>query len=216
MDEEQAYDLVVGACPSLLLASSLDGFVASFEDEERPDRYVRISALAHHLVAEAEAGRLDEAAAVLQAAEQVLVDGDADAVELVRMGLLEYLQNICSHLDVGVGAVVFEPLLGPEGRRAWDEIDELWREAGRYAEARGKVTEAEYAAVVDPNLRRYLQSSKRRTDEGLLIAATDVVRYQTMVRDISPITPAGRPAVPGWAVAVALALCVVAVILIVT
>lgn len=214
MHEEEAFDLLVAACPSFLGDDGLDGYVASFEEADDPDRYVRVSALAHHLVGTLAAGRTDEVAAVGTAAESVLDDGDEDAVELVRMGLFESMQNICSHDDVLVDATVVEPLLGPTGLAAWRELDELWAEAGRWAEGTGKVTLAEYGAVVDPNLRRYLQASKRRLPDGMLISATDLVRYQTMLRDISPLTPAGRPRVPWGAVVAGLAVLVVVLVLV--
>lgn len=215
LDEEEAFDLLVAACPSFLGAAELDAYLDAFEEADEPDRYVRTSALAHHLVGRLEAGRTEEVAAVGGAAELVLTTGDDDAVELVRMGLFEYLQNICSHDDVLVDADLVPPLLGPAGRQAWHEVDELWVEAGRWADEAGKVTLAEYGAVLDPNLRRYLQSSKRRLPDGMLISATDLVRYQTMLRDISPLAPAGYGRVRWPLVVGGVALLVAALVLLV-
>ena len=213
MDEEGAYDRLVGACPELLVDDDLASWVACFEEEDRPDRYVRLSALAHHLVDAAEAGRVDEVRAVLDAAEAVLdaPGADADARALVRMGLVEPLQNICSHDDVGVDADGFVPLLGPRTRQVWEDADRLWDEAGRWSDAPPRVTVADYRSVSDPDLRRYLRSARRRLPDGRLMAANDIVRYEGMAGRGGP-GPARRSG-GGWLWLAALVLVVAVVAL---
>lgn len=180
MDEEGAYDRLLGASPELLADDGLAAWVACFEEEDQPDRYVRLAALAHHLVGAAEVGRVDEVRAVLDAAETVLADptADADAVELVRMGLVEPVQNVCSHDDVPVDAAAVALLLGPRTRQVWDDAERLWADAARTAPSTPRVTVADYRSVSDPDLRRYLRSARRRMPDGRLIAANDIVRHQ--------------------------------------
>lgn len=208
---DKAYDLLVEACPSYFGATDLDRYVAAFEEADDPDLFVRISAFAHHLVDLIVADRLDEVDAVMVAVERLLEDGDDDTVELVELGLIEAMQNIVSHDDVLIGPDRVTPRLGPRAARVWADHEHLWHEAGRWRHDGPRVEQVDYDNVVDPNLRRYFQASKRRLDDGALISASDIVHYQTEVRNISPITPAGRPHIPWPALVVGLvlALCVV-------
>ena len=101
-------------------------------------------------------------------------------------------------------------LLGPRASVVWVEHDNLWTEAGRWRHDGPRVEVDDLDRIVDPNLRRYYQANKRVMADGALISASDIVNYQTEVRNISPITPAGRPRIPWPAVVVGLvlALCV--------
>lgn len=218
VDEEGAYDRLVGACPALLADDGLAAWVACFEEEGHPDRYVRLAALAHHVVDAAAGGHVEEVRDVLDAAEAVLDDGgvDADAVALVRMGLVEPVQNICSHDDVPVDADDLALLLGPRTRQVWDDADRLWAEAGRLAPGEPRVTVEHYRQVTDPDLRRYLQSGRRRLPDGRLMAANDIVRYQQRAGAGARAGSAGRGSGVGWAivavVALVLAVAVIALV----
>jgi hypothetical protein len=203
---DKAFDLLVEACPSYWAADGLNQFVAAFEDADEPDLFVRVSAFAHHLIEIMVTGDDHEVRAVFAVVEQLLGLGDDETVELVELGLIESVQNIVSHQDVVVGPDRFVPLLGPMAAEVWAEHDELWREAGRWRHDGPRVGQAEYDGVASPNLRRYFQASKRRLADGVLIGASDIVRYQTELRDISPITPAGRPRIPWVAVIIGLVL----------
>jgi hypothetical protein len=204
----EAFDLFVEACPSYWAADGLDRYIAAFEDEGRPDLFVRVSALAHHLVELLAAGRTAELPDVFAAVDRVLGDGDEDAIELVELGLLESMQNIVSHDDVLVGPDRVVPFLGPRAASVWAEHDELWREAGRWRHDGPRIGPADYHAIVDPDLRRYYQAHKRQVDEGVLISASDIVHYQSELQHLSPITPAGRPRIPWAALVVGLVLAV--------
>jgi hypothetical protein len=195
---DQAFDLLVESSPSYFGATDLDRFVAAFEEVDDPDLFVRISAFAHHLVDLIVANQTDEVHSVF------------GTVELVELGLIEAIQNIVSHADVLIGPDRVVPLLGPSATKVWNDHEHLWNEAGRWRHDGPRVEQVDYDNIIDPNLRRYFQASKRRLDDGALISASDIVHYQTEVRNISPLTPAGRPRIPWPAVVVGLvlALCV--------
>lgn len=203
---DRAFDLLVESCPSYFAATDLDRYIAAFEDEDAPDLFVRVTAFAHHVVELVAGARVDEARAVFATVERLLEDGDEDTVELVDLGLIETLQNVVSHDDVLVGADRVLPLLGPIATKVWVEHDELWNEAGRWRHDGPRVEQVDYDNIIDPNLRRYFQAHKRKLADGALISASDIVHYQTELRNISPITPAGRPRVPWAAVLVGLVL----------
>lgn len=167
---------------------------------------MRTSAFAHHVVDLVAAGREAELPRVFDVVEHLLAEGDPDTVELVTMGLIEPLQNIVSHDDVLVGPERVEPLLGPLARGVWDEQAELWTEAARFLHDGPRVGVAEYDNITSPDLRRYYQANKRLMPDGTLISANDIVNYQVMLKNISPVTPAGRPAIPWPAVVVGLVL----------
>ena len=205
---DRAFDLLVESCPSYFAATDLDRYIAAFEDEDAPDLFVRVTAFAHHVVELVASARLDEARAVFATVESLLEDGDEDTVELVDLGLIETLQNVVSHDDILVGADRMVPLLGPVAARVWAEHEELWNEAGRWRHDGPRVEQVDYDNIIDPNLRRYFQAHKRKLADGALISASDIVHYQTELRNISPITPAGRPHVPWAAVIVGLVLAV--------
>ena len=213
VDEERAFDRLMGACPELLADAELAAWVAHFEEEGEPDRYVRLAALDHHLVDAAQTGRVEVVRDVLDAAEAILAEGDADAVELVRMGVVEPIQNICSHADVATAATDFVPLLGERTRQVWEQADQLWDAAGRWAEETPRVTIADYDSVQDPGVRRYLRSARRRMPDDRLIAANDIVRYQTMLRRASGGRSPGARSSMARLVLIALAVAIVVLVI---
>jgi hypothetical protein len=209
---DEAFDQLVGACPSYFAATDLDRYVASLEEDQTPDLFVRTSAFAHHLVGLIGDGRPGEVRAVADVLEVLLDDGDDDTVELVELGLIESLQNIVSHRDVAVTGEQVLALLGPSASAVWLEHDKLWVDAGKWRHDGPRVDEDAYAGIGDPDLRRYFQAHKRRLDDGVLIGANDIVHYQTELAKLSPITPAGRPQIPWPAVIVGLVLAAAAAV----
>lgn len=203
---DRAFDLLVESCPSYFAATDLDRYIAAFEDEDAPDLFVRVTAFAHHVVELIASARTDEAQAVFVTVENLLRDGDEDTVELIDLGLIETLQNLVSHDDILVGPDRVLPLLGPIATKVWVEHEELWNEAGRWRHDGPRVEQVDYDNIMDPNLRRYFQAHKRKLADGALISASDIVHYQTELRNISPILPAGRPKVPWAAIIVGLLL----------
>jgi hypothetical protein len=206
IDGDQAYALLVASCPSFAASGGYGRYVSSFEEADVADPFVRVGALAHHVVALAAARDLEEVGWVLDQVERVLAEGDADAVELVSLGLLEPLRNIVSHDDVALGADELATVLGPDAAEVWAENEELWESAARWRHRGGRVDIGDYDRVTNPELRRYLQAHKRRMPDGVLIGASDVVSYQRQVQGISPLRPAGGARVPWVALAVGLAL----------
>lgn len=209
---DQAFDLLVEACPSYWATGDFTSYLAAFEEPDTPDLYLRASAFVLHLVDLLASGRTAELDGVSTVIERVLTEGDPDAIELIEIGLIEVLQNVTSHEDVPVDPPAVEALLGPVATKVWTEHDELWREAGRWLHDGPRVEQSDYDAIVDPSLRRYFQAHKRQLADGTLISASDIVHYQVELRNISPLTPAGRPQVPWTALAVGLILAIAAAI----
>ncbi|MCB1250723.1 MAG: hypothetical protein KDB33_11825 [Acidimicrobiales bacterium] len=182
---------MTAACPSFLGATALFDYVAWQEDEGQADTYTRLGAFAHHLVDLLARNDTDELIGAFRELEQLLVersaDGD-DAGELdavVRMGVIESLQNICSHDDVMVDEERFHLLCGPETAEIWNEVDQVWTDAARRPSPVPRPTEAEYLDIADPDVRLYLRIHRRKADDGTLISASDVLRLETFVADIT-------------------------------
>jgi len=179
-----ALDALIAACPSFLGATALFDYIEWQEEEGEADTYTRAGALAHHLVDLLARNDTDELTGVFRELEAQLADG-GEAEELGRMGVVESLQNICSHTDVVVDVEQFKMLLGPRGAETWRELDRLWTEAGSREPPVPRPTEAEYLEVTDPNVRLYLRIHRRRMDDGTLVSASDVLRFETFVADIT-------------------------------
>jgi hypothetical protein len=211
IDRDEAFALLVDSCPSFRAAGGYEHYVSAFEDPDEPDVYVRTGALAHHVIEVVDRRDVEEAGWLFAAVERVLTEGDESAVELIELGLLEPLRNIASHDDVAVRATELATLLGPEARQLWGDNEELWESAARWRHHGPGVGSDDYAGVTSPDLRRYLQAHRRLMGDGVLLGASDVVRYQQEVRGISPVMPAGRPRLRWPVVLAALVLAAVVV-----
>lgn len=217
--EEATFDRLVAACPTFLSLEDLDRYVAFLEDDDAPDRYVRTAALAHHLVDLMSNGVTGPVTEVFDSVEIILGErgdehgpprpGEDDAVELIRMGLLEPLGNICSHVDVPVDAAVVESLLGPRGRELWEELEVVWADAARHATDGPRVSVEQYESVRRPELRRYFQATRRRMPDGTLLAATDIVRLGHERRRERRDAARLARRVPLWLVVVLVVACLV-------
>jgi hypothetical protein len=212
IDGDEAYALLLGSCPSFAASGGYHRYVSSFEEADTADPYVRVGALAHHVIVLAAGRDLEEVGWLLAQVERVLAEGDADAVELVSLGLLEPLRNIVSHDDVALAADELASVLGPDATEVWHENEELWESAAQWCHRGARVELTDYDKVTNPELRRYLQAHKRRMSDGVLIGASDVVSYQRQVQGLSPVRPAGGPRVPWWAVALGLTLAALALV----
>jgi hypothetical protein len=190
----EALDRLIAACPSFLGATDLFDYMAWSEEEGEPDEYIRAAALAQHVVRLVERREVDELPSVFALVEEILAEGDPDAVYLIRMGLLESLLNICSHDDVPVDASQFELLLGTEAAEEWHALAALWERAGTHLQEGPRVTEADYLNIDDPNLKLYFRTTKRKLDDGTLVSASDVVRYENYVADNTWRSPRVRRA----------------------
>lgn len=189
---EVALDSLIEACPSFFGATDLYDYMAWSEEEDEPDAFLRAAAFAQHVVRLVEARDVDEMPAVAATVERLLDVGDPDATELIRVGLIESLQNICSHDDVAVAADDVLTLLGPSAQEAWIELDELWAAASVDLQEGPRVTEEHYLGVVDPNLKLYLRTTKRRLPGGALMSMGDVLVYEHAVADATWRSPERR------------------------
>jgi hypothetical protein len=206
--KDEAFDQLVEVCPSYFAASDLDRYVEAFEDPDLPDLFVRTSALALHVVEVAAAPNGASLEPFFATVETIVAEGDEEAVELVELGLIEALQNVTSHQDVVVSPSAVRDQLGPAALRIWDEHDQLWRDAAKWRHGGPRVDESDYGAITDADLRRYFQSHKRLMGDGVLIGASDIVHYQTELRDMSALHPARRGRVPWAAILVGLTLAI--------
>lgn len=97
-------------------------------DEERLD-YVDIGEIIRYIVEKKKSSntfRFDE---FFNRVETILVNGDDYTKELLVIGLLEGIQNVCGFdVDYYTG---FNDWLKPQTKRAWDELIEFW-EGGKY------------------------------------------------------------------------------------
>ena len=57
--------------------------------------------------------------------EELLGEGDEEVQTAAAVGFLEDIQTIGSHRPFG--AAVFVQWLGPKSKKAWSEIEEMWR-----------------------------------------------------------------------------------------
>lgn len=171
-DEVMAH--LARACPSWAARNP----VAAAAPLEGPRDYEPIGAFAHHLVALVEEADTAELPAVFVAVEEVLRDGDDDAVALIRTGLVEDLQNITSHRDVHADAADFRRFAGPLTATVWDEIDEAWSAATTVPGSAGHRPSADEFLGLPPIERRRIQSMTRELPDGTLAGPSDVLRFE--------------------------------------
>lgn len=99
--------------------------------------YVRIAALAEHLVELSERGTSGPIRYALNMVEATLQNADDVARDLLVEGLLEDMQNACLRTNGRIQLVQVRALLGLTSRQAWDELMVLWH--GPSAEARSRL-----------------------------------------------------------------------------
>jgi hypothetical protein len=61
---------------------------------------------------------------VFDLVEHWLVNGNQNLRDLIANGFLEDLQNVASWREFGKEVLI--PFLGPESRKAWNEIEKIW------------------------------------------------------------------------------------------
>jgi hypothetical protein len=189
---DQALDELIEASPSFLGATDLYDYMEWSEEEDTPDPYVRVGVFAQHVVRLVERGDATDLAGVFSVVERLLTEGDNETRDLVRLGFVESLQNICSHDDVKASADTILPLLGPAATDVWIELEALWGAASQSLHEGPRASERDYLGVDDPNLKLYLRIGKRRLADGSLASASDVLRYETWVADVTWRSPEAR------------------------
>ncbi len=208
---ENVIDRLIESCPSFLGASDLYDFMAWSEDEGKPDAYVRVGAFAEHLFRLVERRDAGGLATIFATIDQLLDEGDHEIYDLVAMGLLEPLQNAASHADPPGVASQIRDLLGPAAGRAWDESEMLWSAAAAQVREAPRLTTTQLDDLDDANLRLYFRLGRRRMADGTVISASDVLRYEQWVADVTWRSPAAwrRNNLRALIVGVVLAFCLV-------
>jgi hypothetical protein len=120
---------VVGAASEAIIASAPDfretwnRFKSS--DAYQPDEpYNHLGQLAHHLVAQLQASKVDGFAPVFVEVENQLAAASPEVRDLVIVGFLEDLQNISLNREVPLTA--WTPWLGTKTAEAWTVLDDMW------------------------------------------------------------------------------------------
>jgi hypothetical protein len=107
-----------------------------WHDDDGPLGYVRMAALAWHLISLAETGKWDEIKAMFDEVEATIESADAYTSELMVVGLLEDLQNACLQTEGRVRLVDVRALLGPASSATWDDLMRAWHGSGSEARER--------------------------------------------------------------------------------
>lgn len=173
IEGDEVMGRLAAACPSWAARNP----VAAAAPLDGPRDYEPVGAFAHHLVDRADQGDTDEFPAVFATVEEILDDGDADAVSLIRTGLIEDLQNITSHRDVSIDGAQVRSFAGPATAAVWDELDEAWSAATTTFDAKARPPAEEFLDLA-PTERRRIQSMTRELPDGTLAAPSDVLRYE--------------------------------------
>jgi hypothetical protein len=130
------FERVRDVCPTFTSIDDARGDDWRGDDRSEPLDYVRIAALAWHLRDLAVAGRLEAIVPVLDEAERILAGGDDYTRELIKVGLLEDLQNAGLQSDGAVELASIRERLGTRSQAAWDELMGFWHgppdEAGKF------------------------------------------------------------------------------------
>jgi hypothetical protein len=109
---------------------------ATEEGEDDLD-YVRIAALANHLVELSERGTSGPISHAFSVVEATLETADRKTTDLLVEGLLEDMQNACLRTNGRIPLVKVRALLGPLSRAAWDDLMVVWH--GTSDEARSRL-----------------------------------------------------------------------------
>jgi len=109
-----------------------------------------------------EAGRVEETRAAFPLAEGLVAAGTGEEKHAAIVGFLETVQNVASHRKSG--SAPFERLLGPMSKRAWVELNDVWRDKTSLAE----VVASETGATLRPRWWQFWKRRDKRTPRELL------------------------------------------------
>lgn len=120
---------LVSACPSF--EERWHESISDLPYAEGRGVYIDLGEFAAHLVDLLERDETAEFPMVFATVERLFDDGDAGIRYALSVGLIEAVQNLCSHKDDGWAfAARFRPWLGPATTEAWDALHELWGTSG--------------------------------------------------------------------------------------
>lgn len=119
---DEMLPLVVAA--DLTFAPAWQRFLDEWGKETELPLYLALGDLADHLILQLDRGDTDRFPAVFDVVERWIVDGDAYVVNAAVVGLLETIQNICSHGTKSADR--FLPWLEPKSKAAWEDLNSFW------------------------------------------------------------------------------------------
>ena len=140
---------------------ALEVEIRSLSDEQASDSRL-LAELASHVVGLFQAGHLEEVSPAFGLAERLLVSGQEANMQAATVGFLETIQNVASHRSCGASA--FERFLGPQSRKVWAELIQVWKRKSSLAE----VVAAETGARLQPPWWQFWRKRDRRTPQDLL------------------------------------------------
>jgi hypothetical protein len=154
--------LLIDACPTVRAA--WQEHLEFWGDQLERGHYNDAAVIAHHLVERFERNDVSEFPATFAVIERCLSEGDQEVVNLVKVGVIEGIQNIASHRPFG--SEPFLGWLGPRGRIAWDELCAQWEQL-RLALASGKVKPSPFPMpdldkIENPQLRQIVEQMYRK------------------------------------------------------
>lgn len=85
---------------------------------------VELGQIARHLIGQIDRGETERFPAIFSVVEQWIEKGDPYVVNAAIVGLLETIQNICSHGPDPADR--FLPWLGPKSLLAWQDLNSFW------------------------------------------------------------------------------------------
>lgn len=86
--------------------------------------YLVLGDLADHLIRQLDRGETERFPAIFGVVEQWIEKGDPYVVNAAIVGLLETIQNICSHGPDSADR--FLPWLGPKSLAGWEDLNSFW------------------------------------------------------------------------------------------
>jgi hypothetical protein len=152
----------LAVCPAI--GPAWQEYLAFWGDQPDRGAFNDAAVLAHHIVDSYERGEVSEFPAVFAVLEACLAEGDEQVCNLVKVGVIEDIQNTASHREFGQS--VFCQWLGPLSRAAWDEVNGWWEQlaetkaAGLLEHPPSPVVDP--GDVQDPALRRMIEQLYRK------------------------------------------------------
>lgn len=151
----------LAACPTIKPA--WDEYLRTWDYEADRGHFNDIGVIAHHLVDSLERRELSEFPAAFELLERCLIEGDEQVRELLKVGLIEDIQNVGSHRSLGPKP--FHHWLGQLSEAAWHEVEQWWEQL-REVKAAGELQTQSPPKVPgdihDPALRRMIERIYRK------------------------------------------------------
>ena len=116
---------LVATCPEYLPEfEATRKMLYAGQPPEALDPYFDLGLFTDHLIELAQRKDTKRFPVVFALIEQMLMEGSSQVRNWVGVGVLEGMQNQLA--NSGIGYALMEPWLGPETRKAWDDLIEGW------------------------------------------------------------------------------------------